>query len=170
MDTATFRGRETTTTGLGQEWRVSRFTLDRMDAFRDWAATVLPDPIAVAEVALLRHQREAWAVARNKDMPEDEQAFLLAANEERQERISKLAMELATSYLSFLSRPVQTLLRDPRGTAHYLLVMLREHHKDVTEETCYELGQVLGQREVDRILLTTMGKGSDGGNAEAPAA
>ncbi len=170
MDTASFRGRETTTEALGRTWKVSRWSLDRMDDFRDWAATQLPDPLEIAEKALLRHQRQAWQIGNDKSLPDEERAFLLAANQERQERLARLAMEQATGYLSFLSPQVRTLLFDPRGSARLFLTLLREHQPEVTEEQAYQIGEAVGSKEQERIMAVTMGKGAGGGNGEAPAA
>lgn len=177
MDEAAYRGRETETQALGKTWRLSRWTLNVLDEFNDWARTQLPDPLAVADKAVERLQLSARRIRQqaklkptDKDhLDENEAAFLLQANAEQQERHSRNAMDEATSYLSLQSRQFQSLLNSARGVARLLFLLLRDHHPDIDEDTAFAVASCLDEEEVKRIMQVTSGRGGGQGNADAPA-
>ncbi len=170
MEQATFRGREVEAKALGQTWRFSRWTLNILDEFLDWARTVLPDPLVVAETALLRLQRNARAIRENKNTDEEEKAFLLQCNHENQERWGRLAMDEATSYLGMGSEQFQSLLNSARGAARLGMLLLRKHHPDINEETAFAIASEIGG-DMQRIMAVTSGKATPDnlGNSKAPA-
>jgi hypothetical protein len=178
MDEASYRGRETETKALGKTWRVSRWTLNVLDEFNDWARTILPDPLAVAEKEVLRLQRGARTVREDRELDDEEKQFRLQGNLEQQERISRLAMDEATSYLSLQSKQFQSLINSARGAAHLLLLLLREHQPDITEDVAFGIASGgISPAEMQRIMEVTAGKASGGngrgsprGNASSPAA
>lgn len=174
-DFASFRGRETETTLNGRTWKFSRWTLNVLDDFCNWAAKQLPDPLEVAEKAVLRLQRFIKATTDNPALDEVEKEFLVQSYREQIDRTSELAMSKASGFLAINSPEMQSLLNNPRGTAHLLLLLLKAHHPDATEEDAFRLAVEIPEAEMKRIMVTTMGKSPPGPaaptkNPLAPAA
>lgn len=171
MHEATFRGRETEAKALGQTWRFSRWTLNVLDEFLDWARTQLPDPLEVAEKAIFRLQREARRIRESKEYDDGEKQFLLSTNAQQQSLWADKAMDEATSYLGMGSPQFQSLLNSARGAARLAMLLLRKHHPDIDEETAFAIASEVGD-DMQRIMSITAGKASPEslGNSEAPAA
>lgn len=172
MSEATYRGRETETKALGKTWRVSRCDLNVWDSYFDWARKHLPDPLKVAEDAVLRLMKHARQISEREDLDKEEKKFLLAANAVQQESVSRLAMDKACSYLAMDSPEFQSLLRTPRGSAKLMAMLLTEHQPGTTEEMALEVVQEIGEDEIKRIVEVTQGRSGPkpaGGNALAPA-
>ncbi len=163
-DPARFRGKETTTTALGQSWRVSRFSIDIWEPFLDWAATVLPDPIDVAAQKVNRLADEYERIKNDQTITEGRRQHLLLVNGTMQGAITKIAMDEAMSYLSPGSPRVQSLMRSPRGGAHLLQGLLVEHQPNVTLEECGWIIQEMDDAELERIIRVTSGKLGPAGN------
>ena len=165
---APYRGRETSAKALGKTWKFSRWTIDVIDDLTHWARPQLPDPLAVAEVAVLRLQRQARDICADEKLGEEERAFRLAANLEQQERVSRLAMDRAVSYLAFNSPEFQSLLNHPRGTAHLFYLLLKPNHPDMTDDLAHEIvkgleGEDGAEAEAERIMVVTSGRVPKGG-------
>lgn len=156
---ASYRGRETEAKAFGQAWRFSRWDINVIDDMTAWGSGQLPDPIEAAEKAVLRLQRQARKIREDQSIPDDERAFLLAANDEQQERITRVAMEEATTYLAYNSPKFRSLLNHPRGVAHLFALLLKKHHPEVTDDFAFELVRTLGDEEVARVMNITAGKG-----------
>ena len=170
----TYRGRETETTALGRIWKISRCDLDTWDTFFAWARKQLPDPLKVAEDAILRLMKHARQTKDRDDLDAVEKKFLLEANAVQQEAIQRIAMDKACSYLAMDSPEFQSLLRTPRGSAKLMALLLSQHQPDVTEQTALEIVQEIGEAETIRIAEVTQGKSGGGkpavGNGSALAA
>ena len=168
--TESFRGRETSAKAIGQTWTFSRWTRNIFDDFADWSRTQLPDPIVLAEDAVLRLQKKQRAVHEDKKLPDEEKKFLLDAYQEQADRISKQGIELAASYLSLQCPRFRSLLGSPRGTAQLFCLQLQKHHPGTTLDTAWEIVHSLPSKECDRIMDVTAGTAPDsGGNGSAPA-
>lgn len=141
-------GRETTVQALGKEWKISRRTLGILDDFTDWAASRLPDPLEVAEKAILRLQDKQRKVAMDfeaKKISSADAQHLINAYQEQADRYAKIAMDKATAYLAFDSAEMQSLVHSARGSARMLMLLLKEHQPDVDEDTAFAISQELGR-------------------------
>lgn len=155
---ASYHGRETTTQALGRTWRFSRWSLTILDTWTEWAAEQLPDPLDVAMPKVEALANQEYDVLQRENMREEDRKRKLHFLRSQQERISRLAMEQATSYLAFNSQAVQSLMRHPRGGAQLLLLLLREHQPNVTLEDAFALANTISEEEKDRIMAVTQGK------------
>lgn len=173
-DTASYRGRETTINALGQTWRLGRWTVDVIDKFTDWARTKLPDPVQVGEDACLRLQRkmsQAQVDHRNKKIPDDEMKFLMQFYAQEQERVARIAMDKAASYLAINSPEFLSLLKHPRGTAQMIRLLCEAHH-EMDDDTAFAIAAELPDEEKERAFTVTSGKmpPEPAPNSLAPAA
>ncbi len=157
-EATSYRGRETETRALGRTWKVGRWTLDVFDDYSAWAAEKLPDPIKVALREVESLSDEEFRVLNRREMKEEDRQRKLHFLRQQQDRLTRIAMEQATSYLSFTSKPFQSLMNSPRGGAHLLMLLLRQHHPDVTEDDAFYIVVEIGNEELQRIMSVTMGK------------
>ncbi|MBY0523426.1 MAG: hypothetical protein K2R98_08500 [Gemmataceae bacterium] len=170
MDDASYRGRETETQALGTTWRFARWTVNVLDDFTAWAKTQLPDPIDVAQAKVDELAAAEFDLLQRKDMPEPELKKRLFVNRQAQERLSKIAMEKACSYLAFTAPEFQSLLNSSRGSAQLLQLLLRKHHPNVTADEAFNIATAVEKKELERIFAVTAGKSPPSGNSPAPAA
>ncbi len=155
---ATYRGRETTFTVLGQTWRVSRAEVDRWDEFLEWAGTVLPDPLEEAEKQIEKLAGREYDLRQRKDVPDDAKARQLHFLQGQQDRLLRVAMDKACSYLALNSPEVNSLVRSPRGGAQLLYTLLREHQPGIDLDTCWHIMVNISADEFNRVLAVTTGK------------
>ncbi len=158
QDQATFRGRETTFEALGRMWRVSRMDVDVMDDFCAWAGTVLPDPLDKAADQVERLASREYAVTNDKTLTEEERQRQLFFLRQHQDRLTRIAMERASSYLALNSPEVVSVRRHPRGGAQLLHLLLRKHQPDVTIDECLRIMLEIDAEEFIRVMSVAMGK------------
>lgn len=157
--THTFRGRETTAQALGTTWTFSRWELDKLDEWVDWARTKLPDPLAAAtaQIERMMEEEDQRTQAAKTDLEKTKLQAWLARRAKIKDELVETAMQKATSHLDFGSAEIQSLLRSLRGLAQLAFLLLREHHPAITTEQAFGVVAELGQEEIQRILDTTMG-------------
>lgn len=162
MPTILFCGREVTAEALGRSWTFSRWTLTILDDFLTWARTQIPDPLDLAT----RHVE--------KMMVEEEKISnkaLLAHRNKIKDELVTGAIKQAASYLDFGSPQVQSLLHSPLGGSHLLMLLLKAHQPDVTEEDAFQIIQEIGDQKLQHIMDVTTGKVAPSlGNGQAPVA
>src|SRR3990167_8804169 len=103
--THTFRGRETSAKAPGVVWTFSRWELDRLDAWVDWARTMLPDPIAAAAAHIERMMEEEddRVEAAKTDLEKEKVKTWLARRARIKDELTEAAIKKAGSYLDFAS-------------------------------------------------------------------
>jgi len=158
QDQATFRGREATFEALGRTWRASRFDVDVIDDFTAWAGTVLPDPLEKSAAQVERLCAREYAVTQDKTLSDDEKQRQLFFLRQHQDRLTRLALERASSYLALNSPEVVSLRKHPRGGAQLLHLLLVKHQPDVTLDECFRIMLEIDSDELCRVLAVTMGK------------
>lgn len=160
MHTSAYHGRECQAHALGQTWTFSRWTIDILDDWTDWARHHLPDPIAKAnaEIERMMEEEEGWVAAARTDADKEKLRTRLKRRAKMKDELVTAAMKQATSYLDFTSAEVQSLLHSIRGTSHLCLLLMQRHHPDITEERAFEIVTALPEDEIGRIWDVTSGK------------
>ena len=165
---ATYRGREAEFESLGQTWRASRFDMDVMDDFAQWAQGRLPDPIQVAEKQVERLAAEEYRLRQEKCGDEDARKARLHHLQQQQERLTRMAMEKGTSYLAWDSPEMVAIRQSPRGAAQLMYLLLRTNHEGVTPQLALNI--LVGAKKDDllRVMATIMGRPPKPAPAPAP--
>lgn len=186
-------GREIETTALGRTWRVSRWDRRVWVEFADWARTMLPDPIealakSIDKIALkdaeilreiLRKDQEeqaryeaALALCKTpEDTARVPRPILLAGKYIQQSDVmGRRALDKASSYLSFNSPEMNSLIGSVVGSGHLMYLLLKKHHPDVDEDTAFDVSTQLSHRltyvdssgeqssELEHILAVVQGR------------
>ena len=167
-------GREQTVEALGRTWKVSRWTRNTWDEYTAWAASKLPDPLAVVEESLERMMARAEAAHRRglseraKDSPPPPAFAISAQWKEMAERLLQTAFDQSTCYLAVNSPQMMSILNSPGGGVHMLWLLLREHQPGVTEDEAHDLHTALSGEAMGELFAVAQGRvpaGNAGGRS-----
>lgn len=133
-------GREVEFQALGRSWKTSRLERGIWRKFLDeYAAKVLPDPVAVAMQFLDK-------------LPKDAPYIEAAATAIVRDGLDRKCAGLTPSNPNVLG-----LLNDPDGSSYLLMLLLQKHQPGVTHDEAYDVAMAVGIEEVARVTLEAQG-------------
>lgn len=177
-------GREVEIEALGRTWKVGRWDRKVWIDFADWARTMLPDPIE----AMTKHidklslkDADTMRELMKRDYEEEDRCrkrFAEVAEKEGEAAAQKLpppirmapqyvqladvmaqrALDKASSYLSFNSPEMTSLLSSVPGETRIFWLLLKKHHPDVTEDDAFEIKMEIGQIKLADVMAAASGK------------
>lgn len=155
-------GKETILTGLGRDWKLSRWDFTQWDKWVEWARKKFPDPVAAIrkEMQFYAYEDEVMKgdlrlANANPDRSAGEAAakeltMRLAASNAIQTRLSKDAMEAAGKAISMASPKAFELLESPEGAGYLLYLLMIDNQPDATYAQAMMLIVELGVAEVQK--------------------
>jgi len=140
-------GKETTVNALGQKWTFGRMDLGVLKSLFEWIKEEEGDPFQDFERFIDK-------------LPEAERGRIFRERQERRDELNSLNLQ---------SPLAMRHLQSPRGIGYMALLLLRPHHKDITEQKAFEVMMALDPETSDQILENAKGK-SAAKNDSPPAA
>lgn len=139
-------GKISTIKALGGEWKVGPFTIDTLEAFRDWIAEQEGDPFAELE--------NKWFDL----LPKEEQVKRIAEAENIKRQLKRFTLQCSIA---------KEWMANERGAVHFLTLLLKPNHPNITREQVFRIAQEAGPA-LKRAVETAIGRPP--GNASTPGA
>lgn len=116
-------GKASPVKALGAEWKVGPFTLDTLEAFRDWIAEQEGDPFLELETKWFDR------------LPPDEQVKRITRAEDIKRQLKRFTLQCP------LAREWMT---NERGAVHFLYLLLKPNHPNITQKQVFCIAQEAG--------------------------